>query len=1317
MTNPTFAVQQISSVPAVIQSGSISGRNGLREAFVGASRSTQIKDQIIRIVASDLTGLIGVLYGRYITGARISEREVTVDGLDAIRQLLSLQTGAYDVLNIEREILTRKLKQSLGLDLHEILAAAQFNPEADLLELFEQQAAARLINESATTRQFAEGLYHEVIRPASDDSVLKISLSLARELFPQPPSSIFSYSSDKSAECVPSSLIAESSKAGTSFGASDFSSLIDSTTPIHPVTTLEDAADFAAGTVESSTEISTNSSLSHGKPNFQECSEFATVGFGASLEPTMENFREILPSQAVTESLTTLNLTDLEKSRLKPASIKPAVRMTPKALELPAECAAASPLSESETSPGITPSATGPVESGEHAISQLANSGQPLIPCNEEVASTSIELCSIALEDKVVITAGHGVASDILLTQVPNNVTLDSVPSPFDSIDPPLANLGKLIAPVDGSTDEIALAIIEPSVPADSLAVSPVVENDAESAIMYSVVGAMVDTNAIPSVAEVGLSSATTVECLLEVSENIAESSVSPSETASAITLASIIETLTECASLAGTKTDTAEVGSPDSPSGGEQELPIEPGEQNIALVEEIASIKENSEQLLSNELPPVNYVVVTEPLETPTENSPANDEASPLSPTAPKIEESLPPVNFVLINQREDESPATPTSTCTELVPVADWSSEELQEQQKKYDLAALNAIPTPAATGIVATQNQKMVVLQDLEATLTKARTGAATGQFRTITTERLKPAPPSAPPPPGPTAPPPQPVRDTAPATAGDSSEKSERTRAGSQSYQSLRVKQQSATSTGRYKESTELYLTDIRKKINVDGRKFVDTGKHVAVQKPLKLNLLAIAVAVCVIVCFAVGVRLITGANETLSSADNKLRAGDFAGATAMYTKLIESDPKNFAGYAGRAAATAVSSPSSAFDDYKKALELSPESKAIRVKYAALLLREGQTANALAQATIVLRQDAQDAGAHLVLGVCHAKLGNFEEAIPSLQIAFKSNVGARAEVCYYLYEACLHCKRKPEAAMYIDEAIKVAPANARYLIDRARLKVSDNDFSAAKKDLVEAIKLAPANAEPRYLLGICEYEQRLIRPAISNWTDALNRGYNTADVLVHRGHAYLELGQYHEALSDLEQYLQFKPDDRSALAHRNVALFQVKKRMPTLTALREDSVKPVHYKGTDAVKAGYNALRAKDSSSAVSILSTAVKTNPDNPLARKYLAYAHLREGNIDKAVRQFQAWSYLQPVPRKEMLVFATTCMDAGKYNEASHIYSELVKAEPTNSAARVQLIKCCSLAGDNDKARTLCLEAMGSAKDPHEYQRYKVLLP
>lgn len=623
-------------------------------------------------------------------------------------------------------------------------------------------------------------------------------------------------------------------------------------------------------------------------------------------------------------------------------------------------------------------------------------------------------------------------------------------------------------------------------------------------------------------------------------------------------------------------------------------------------------------------------------------------------------------------------------------------WNAEGLSE----FDSASLDAIPTPATT-VVAVQNQKLVVLCDLEATLTRARMGACdradslgtvgrmSGEFKV-----------------------PQELRKEIGRTTGSFAEAMGAT--GRDTHQGL---------TGKFKESTEIYIGDVNRKSSVDRRKFIDTGKHQAVSfeisRKARKNVAAIAVAICVVVCFGVGFNLILNANESLSSAEKKLNTGDLVGARDLYNKLLVKDPNNFAAYAGRGAAVAIQAPNDAVKDYQKALTLNPGATAVREKFADLLLHQGKVAEAMAQAKIILAGEPENGNANRVAGMCLVKLGSYKESIEPLRTGLTSKSGNRSELCYYLFKALSHSKQNESAALYIDEAVQLEPANVRYLIDRARFRIASANYQNAAKDLKQARKLAPLNPEPCYLLGICAYEQSNLRHAISFWTEALNRGFDHPDLYKHRGHALFESGAFAESLQDLDRYLAVKPEDKVAYKRRTLAMDYVKRSNPTIKFVESKPVKakPVVYYGADSLDSGYQALQAGDHHSAVSLLTKAVQSNPDNATARKYLAYAHLNAGSMDKAVSQFQAWNYLQAIPPSEMWVFGKTLMKAGKYAQASQVFDDLVKSDPTNVQARLQLIKALSLTGQTERARAVCLKSMSEAKDKGAYESYRALMP
>ncbi len=136
---PISAREGHTTASGVIKAGSLSTRNGLREALSEATGPTSTGKQIIRVVADNLTGLIYISNGHFITGARTSENEIILEGVDAIRRLLILQSGVYDVIAVERDALLKNLKQSLAIDARFLLYTSQQHPERSLMDIFEQQ--------------------------------------------------------------------------------------------------------------------------------------------------------------------------------------------------------------------------------------------------------------------------------------------------------------------------------------------------------------------------------------------------------------------------------------------------------------------------------------------------------------------------------------------------------------------------------------------------------------------------------------------------------------------------------------------------------------------------------------------------------------------------------------------------------------------------------------------------------------------------------------------------------------------------------------------------------------------------------------------------------------------------------------------------------------------------------------------------------------------------------------------------------------------------------------------------------------------------
>ena len=154
--------------------------------------------------------------------------------------------------------------------------------------------------------------------------------------------------------------------------------------------------------------------------------------------------------------------------------------------------------------------------------------------------------------------------------------------------------------------------------------------------------------------------------------------------------------------------------------------------------------------------------------------------------------------------------------------------------------------------------------------------------------------------------------------------------------------------------------------------------------------------------------------INSVDQALKKAATLARKGDRAGATALYSAVLERFPGNRRaadGLAALAAGQTARAAGPAFDREK-------------AKAALALWQAGRHAEALVQAQALLRQHPQVALLHTLEGLCHASLGDREKALDAHRQALTlapsvagnyNNVGNALNTLGH-YEKAMHALRR-------------------------------------------------------------------------------------------------------------------------------------------------------------------------------------------------------------------------------------------------------------------------------------------------------------
>lgn len=525
---------------------------------------------------------------------------------------------------------------------------------------------------------------------------------------------------------------------------------------------------------------------------------------------------------------------------------------------------------------------------------------------------------------------------------------------------------------------------------------------------------------------------------------------------------------------------------------------------------------------------------------------------------------------------------------------------------------------------------------------------------------------------------------------------------------------------AVSVGPEDENARsLYQSELQKKTGSTPKEFVSIkSREEAVAAGSRARVIKVVIGVTVI---ALAVPLILSTVSKLSDqtayhlAQEKMTAGDLEGARRVYDKLIAATHSATA-YVGRAQTWPEGSVQR-LRDYERAVRIDPTNTPVTLKLADMLFDVADYDKAFIVAQVASAQDPGSAEAAKISGQCLSRLGRVKEAEISLKQALGISQTNKGPIAYELALLMSGIGKRDQALDYLNQAIADSPNNYEFRHARAKHKVQDHDFVGALEDLKVAMVSSIVPPEDYYLRALCWNEKSENQKIIDDLNRAIDGGLDSLDAHRRLGLAYSRQGQYGPAIAHLDTVLKSNPQDSQCAKARQSAFLALKSRAPVRTLpLNDNTAIPVAAVGNELQK-GYQALQTKDMSTAVALLTVAVRANPNSPEARRYLGYALSGTGQYAQAAAQFQALAALNALKPEDNLTYGKALSKAGKYESAVTVLHSLVDSNPRYSDARAALIKAYLLAGFNEHARTQCLEGIKLAQSDRERQLFQSLMP
>lgn len=154
----------------------------------------------------------------------------------------------------------------------------------------------------------------------------------------------------------------------------------------------------------------------------------------------------------------------------------------------------------------------------------------------------------------------------------------------------------------------------------------------------------------------------------------------------------------------------------------------------------------------------------------------------------------------------------------------------------------------------------------------------------------------------------------------------------------------------------------------------------------------------------------------------------------------------------------------------------------------------------------------------------------------------------------------------------------------------------------------------------------------------------------------------------------------------------------------------------SVLPAGAEPSASVLQGYDLLAKHSYSQAISVLTGAVRANPRDAMARRYLGIALHHAGNSTSGAQQMEIAIRLEPGNANDLAALAEMYLLSGEHIKAISSYRSCLTMAPANEQARCGLAKAYYGAGDAANARSTCIDGLRCCRNSNTRKQLSRIL-
>lgn len=475
------------------------------------------------------------------------------------------------------------------------------------------------------------------------------------------------------------------------------------------------------------------------------------------------------------------------------------------------------------------------------------------------------------------------------------------------------------------------------------------------------------------------------------------------------------------------------------------------------------------------------------------------------------------------------------------------------------------------------------------------------------------------------------------------------------------------------------------------------------------------------------------------DQLLSLANAYLRVGDLQKAADMYNRCLDRKPNYLPAMIGK---IAVSNEKRLYEraiiEAGKALATSPANKEVLILRARAYIGMRDNANAQKDLDTVVKKNP--------------KSGPVYAARAALRLAQKKNADAYAEfekaikfspkdsdILLERAQAYINDRKLNLAGKDINKAKQLmgAQQTAQLYIVNSQFQIANRQAAKAVDDLKEAEAKFPHNSDVILALADALAASGKVGEGIVTTEKAMEMDKSDVDAIVKHGLLSVKFGNKMRAAEDFGEALKLDPKNVIAYKSRGmlylqqekfasaqedlskvvaldpsqsdakVALDKARVAFAKITRVRSTGVQregpsdaylaSLASKPFDTlINDGYSAYKRGDYLTAVPTLEQAVKMNPKDVRARRYLAYAYKQGDQLGEAAGQFDALYPLGALGPQDTVIYIDMLMGSGQQDKAIKIIEDAIAKNPTSQILYLHLANCQVTRGESANAVATC---------------------